>query len=142
MLEKTLTFSRSRSNIGLLTRFEGVEIIRAGCTGIESADRAQLNAVDPPRIVINSGEVRLLNAVDPEGQATIICTGRAGGVPIQFDKMGRVVDHGPVAGRPGRFVVAQGRLDLILSGGAPQFNPQNVCGGTGITIENVMGIPV
>ena len=63
-------------------------------------------------------------------------------MPIQFDKMGSVADRDPVAGGPGRFVVAQRRLDLIQPGGAPEFNPQNIGGCTGKTIENVMGIPI
>ena len=59
--------SFSGSNVGLLARFKGIEIVAAGGTSIKSVDRAHSDTVNAPGIVVDASQVGLLNAIDPEG---------------------------------------------------------------------------
>ena len=101
-----------------------------------------MNTINPSGIVVYSGQVGALDTVDPEGETAVIRTGGCGSAPIQLKHMRRVADRNPAAARPGRSVIAQVRRDLIGIGGAPEFKSQDIRGGTCITKENIMGVPI
>lgn len=69
-----------RSNVGAAPRLEGINVVAAAGARDGHVRRAQAQRIDPVRAVIDASQVRLLDAIDPEGQMSIVA-------PIHFDEM-------------------------------------------------------
>lgn len=103
----------SRSNIRLPTRLESVKIGRSPRTRINPCYGSQLHRLNPARIVADSGQVGILDSVDPYSQSAVSNSGCTRCSPIRLDVVDGIADIKPGSVAKGGAVIAQACPDLV-----------------------------
>src|SRR6186713_2909794 len=119
-----------RANIGRATRLKGVEEAGAACAVVYAAGRAQACLVNATSVIVNSSQVCLLEAIDPQREAAIVCPGGGRCAPVQFERVRRITERDPVCRSPCLGVIHQKRSQLITCRLEAQFHLEDLRGAT------------
>ncbi|MGZ9224093.1 MAG: hypothetical protein ACXW4M_00905 [Anaerolineales bacterium] len=65
-------YTRSRPNVVLSARLEGIEVVDSARAGVYPGECAQPHTINPSRVVVHASQGRLLNVVNPQGETAIV----------------------------------------------------------------------